>query len=257
MNIDTHIKELQKDGLTILKNVLTVKDCEKFVKKSNKIFEKYLKKKQTKTFNNKCLWIPSPFRHDSDFYNLIFNRKLDKILTKLIDKDYVLTNSSIINRKITKHKLINGINMGDLWHTDSRYIAGKKLEKGFGYIAIIMLEDFNKENGCTQYVPKSHFYKKGPERKKKYKYKLMTGKRGSMIIMDTGVWHKGGEPTEKSRWSLYSYYSPWFVKPYYDYTKMIGEKKLKKMKKNVRKLLHYNSSPPINDDIRTQTLTSS
>ena len=39
MNIDTHIKELQKDGLTILKNVLTVKDCEKFVKKSNNIWQ--------------------------------------------------------------------------------------------------------------------------------------------------------------------------------------------------------------------------
>ena len=61
-----------------------------------------------------------------------------------IDKDYVLTNSSIINRAITKHRLIKGMNMGDLWHTDSRYVGGERLEKGFGYISIIMLEDFTK-----------------------------------------------------------------------------------------------------------------
>jgi ectoine hydroxylase-related dioxygenase (phytanoyl-CoA dioxygenase family) len=256
MNIVTHIKKLKKDGITILKNILSAKECERYVKKSNKIIEKYLKKKQTKTFNNKCLWVPSPFRHDESFYKLIFNRRVDKILTKLIDKDYVLTNMSIINRKITKHKLINGINMGELWHTDSRYVSGKRLEKGFGYIVIIMFEDFTKNNGCTQYIPRSHFNPQKPKRTKKYKHKLLTGKKGSVVIMDTGLWHRGGEPSEKSRWSLYSYYSPWFVKPYYDYVKMLGEQKLKKMNKNVRKLLHCNSTPPINDDKRTQTLTA-
>ena len=30
----------------------------------------------------------------------------------------------------------------------------------------------------------------------------MTGKKGSMVIMDTGVWHRGGPPSEISRWSL-------------------------------------------------------
>lgn len=76
-----------------------------------------------------------------------------------------------------------------------------------------------------------------------------------MVIMDTGVWHRGGPPSEISRWSLYSYYSPWFVKPYYDYIKMFGSSKINGMNKKIKKLLHFNSIPPKNDDVRTQTLT--
>lgn len=254
-NINRHIEELKKNGLTIIEDVLNENECNLFVKSSNKIVSKLLKQKRTKTFNTKCLWVPSPFRHDASFFKLIYFKKLDTILSKLIDKDYVLTNSTIINRTITKHKLIKGINMGDLWHTDSRYVGGERLGKGFGYISIIMLEDFTKENGSTKYIPGSHFFKEKPKRRKKYKYKLMTGKKGSMVIMDTGVWHRGGPPSEISRWSLYSYYSPWFVKPYYDYIKMFGSSKINGMNKKIKKLLHFNSIPPKNDDVRTQTLT--
>ena len=89
----------------------------------------------------------------------------------------------------------------------------------------------------------------------KYKHKLITGKRGTMYIIDTGIWHKGGTASNKSRWSLFNYYSPWFVKPYYQYEKMLGEKKSKKISKQIRKLLHYYSTPPINDETRLSTVT--
>ena len=72
--------------------------------------------------------------------------------------------------------------MGDLWHTDSRYVGGERLGKGFGYISIIMLEDFTKENGSTKYIPGSHFFKEKPKRRKKYKYKLMTGKKDLWLL---------------------------------------------------------------------------
>ena len=155
-SIDYHIRNIKDNGITIIKNVLTNKQCEFYTKRANKIIDDMIKNKKTKTFNKNCLWVPSPFRYDKCFFNLIHQSDLNKIFTKLIDKDYVLTNSSIINRKITKSNNIKGENMGDLWHTDSRYIGKKRLEKGFGYIAIWMLEDFKKDNGCTQYIPKSH-----------------------------------------------------------------------------------------------------
>ena len=113
-NISFHINEIKKKGVTIIEDVISEDECNYFVKSSNKIVAKLIAQKKTKTFNSKCLWVPSPFRHDKSFFKLIYFNKLNKILTKLIDKDYVLTNSSIINRKITKHKSIKGINMGDL-----------------------------------------------------------------------------------------------------------------------------------------------
>ena len=71
-NINRHIEELKKNGLTIIKNVLNEKECNLFVNSSNKIVSKLLKQKRTKTFNTKCLWVPSPFRHDASFFKLIY-----------------------------------------------------------------------------------------------------------------------------------------------------------------------------------------
>lgn len=254
-NFKNHIKELREKGITKIENFLSNKDCNYFVERSNKLFNLFLKKDRTHTFNINCQWIQSPFRFDEEFYELLYFKKLDKIFSKLLDKNYVLTNSSIVNRRVYKHKKIKGINMGDKWHTDSRYLDSKRLDKGFGYLVIIMLEDFDKNNGCTKYVPRSHFNRERPKRNKNYKHKLLTGKKGTVVIMDTGIWHKGGKPNNNSRWSIFSYYSPWFVKPYYQYDKMIGQKKMKSLKKNIRKLLHFNSNPPINDDKRIGTIT--
>jgi len=253
-NIKKHISEIKKNGLTIIPNIISSNECDYYIKKCNNIIKKLLDKENTSTFSRDCLWVSSPFRHDKKFFNLLYFSKLDKILKTLIDQDYVLTNSSIINRKLTFNDNIKGENMGDKWHTDSRYVGEKRLERGFGYIAILMLEDFTKVNGCTKYIPKSHFSKKKPPRNLKIKHKLLTGKKGSMAIMDTGIWHAGGKPSRISRWSLYSYYSPWFVKPYYNYEKMLGRKKLKNLDINIRKLLHYYSTPPKNEDQRIYTV---
>ena len=42
-------------------------------------------------------------------------------------------------------------------------------------------------------------------------------KEGSVCIMDAGMWHKAGKSTSTSRWSIFSQYSGWFVKPYFNY----------------------------------------
>ena len=62
---------------------------------------------------------------------------------------------------------------------------------------------------------------------------------------------------------MYSYYGPWFVKPYYrfpemlgnDFSKNLGNKMNKDIKENVLKLLHYYATPPINEQERRYTLT--
>ena len=46
--------------------------------------------------------------------------------------------------------------MGDTWHTDSHYVGGKRLDKGFTYIAVTLFDDFFKKNGSTLYIPDSH-----------------------------------------------------------------------------------------------------
>ena len=177
--------------------------------------------------NPACPMIRNPYRHDIELANLIYNKDVDLILKELIDVNYVLVNSTIINRKIDNSIKNFSNNMGDKWHTDSHYFKkNTRLEKGFSYIVIILFNDFTKQNGGTLYIPKSHLERSRPDKQGKYEKesKTITGKAGTVVIMDTGIWHKGGNPSEKDRWSMFSYYGHWFVKPYFRFPEMLGEK---------------------------------
>jgi len=253
MNIKKHINNIQNNGISIIPNLITQKDCKSFKKKSIQLINNYKKLKKPLSAHNQV--INSPFRYNKDFYKLIYNKKIDKILKKLIDKDYVLLNSNILNRSIDKELNLNKKTLGDTWHTDTPAVGGKKKLNGFRFLVIIMLDNFTESNGCTYYIPKSHLNKKTPIRNKNYKCKKLLGKSGDVAIFDSSLWHKGGSAAYKNRLSLFSLYGPWWIKPYFNYEKMIGIKKLKKLKPNLRKILHYNSTPPRCIEDRQNTVT--
>lgn len=150
--------------------------------------------------------------------------------------------------------------MGSTWHTDSRYLGGQRLDKNFSYLVIIALDDFTKNNGATYYVEGSLNLKNKPKRNinpkdlnsKKLKIKQITMKAGTVCIVNSGIWHKAGKSSLKSRWSIFSIYTGWFVKPYYNYESFY---KLK-TNKNLKKLLHFNSQIPKIDEIRPTLIKS-
>ena len=50
----------------------------------------------------------------------------------------------------------------------------------------------------------------------------MVGSAGDLLIFDCGMWHRAGDPSEKNRWGLFSFYGPWFMKPYFAFPEMLG-----------------------------------
>ena len=252
MDIAKNIHELKEEGITFLPAVYSQKECENYINLCEKTVELF-KNKGTK-LDPKTQVIQNPFRHNTLFIELVYNKILDEVLSKLIDEDYILINSNIINRKLKPEINTGGFTLGNDWHTDSRYVGGVRLEKGFSYIAIIMFNDFTTENGATLYVPKSHLKREKPERNANYEAKQMLGKAGTMVIFDSGLWHKAGASTNNNRWSTYNYYGPWFVKPYFRYPEMLGQEYGKKLNKNLRRLLHYTSTPPLNEEEGSYTV---
>ncbi len=254
MNLKTKINELKKNGITVLPNILSKKECENYIL----IFEKIIKKlsKSKKNVFSTCQFIDNPFRHEKKLVKLIYRKQLDKIFSNLLDKDYVLIDSVAVNRKLRPDlkegkRCVSGGN----WHVDSRYLNNKRLEKGFGYVAITMFNDWTNDNSATLFVPKSHNRRDRPNRNGNYPCKPLLGKAGSIAIFDTGLWHKAGEASKSNRWGVFNYYGPWFMKPYFDFPKMMGHKFARQISKPLRKLLHYNSIPPINELERTNTVT--
>ena len=131
----------------------------------------------------------------------------------------------------------------------------KRISNGFSYLVIVALEDFTKDTASTQFIKDSFRNFKKPKRFAQKKYNTLKMKTGSVCIMDTGITHRGGISTKTSRWSIFNIYSPWFVKPYFNYQKLLGNKG-KKLNKKEKKILHFFSEPPTSHNERVNTIIS-
>jgi ectoine hydroxylase-related dioxygenase (phytanoyl-CoA dioxygenase family) len=260
MEIEQHIKELAEEGLTYVPDVFTSDECKSYIKRFENLVAKYIDERRP--LNEDCQYINSPFRFDPSMLDLLHIEKLEKILTRVLDQDYVLINANIINRKHSseiEHLIENGtikrkVGIGDTWHTDSRYLGGRRLDYGFSYIVGIAFNDFTSDNGSTLYVPKSHLSREIPAREADYPKKQIVCKAGTMAIMDSGLWHRSGGLSQQDRWSHFAYYGPWFMKPYFQFPEMLGAEFGSKLSKPLRRILHYTSTPPVSDDIRDNTV---
>lgn len=251
----TSISSIKKKGLVILKNIYSKQETAIFKKKLENVYK--IRKKNKGTIGSKKNQVLyNYFYEDISLLKLIYHKKIDLILSNLLDNNYVLQSSNAQNRiLINKKKSIKKkFEIGSSWHTDSRYLGSRRMEKGFSYLVIIALDAFTNNNGPTLYLPNSLKKKIKPNRKisnklEKKAKKLIMGE-GSICIMDSGIWHKAGESTMNSRWSIFNIYTGWFVKPYFDYSS-ITKKKIKNIHK---KLLHYYSTPPKCNDKTKNTL---
>ena len=255
MKLNKTINVLNNKGYIILDNLLKKTETKIIKKKLNKILEKRLKNKEVVgSHENQIMF--NYFKEDKTLLKLILFPKIDLILKKVLEPNYVLQSSSAQNRmsnRINKKvKLKNKYKIGSTWHTDSRYLNNKRLNKGFSYLVIIALDPFTKENGPTRFIENSFKKLTKPKRRLKLKYKELIMKEGSICIMDSGMWHKAGNSTKNSRWTIFSAYTGWFVKPYFNYQKFILKNNIDK---KYKKLLHFNSQPPNIGELRQNTVT--
>jgi len=248
MSLQKNLNEIRVKGITYLKNEFKPNESIKIVSKLDKIALK-LKLKKSENIRNNSQFIPNPFRHDPYFLKFVYHKKVDEIMKNLIEESYVLLDSTAINRKKNALQRLKE-DSGTSWHTDTAYLKNKKVKKGLMYLVIYMFEDFTKNTSSTLYVPGSFKKNLKPIRNFNYKSNSLEGTQGTIVVMDAAMWHKSGKASNKSRWSMFNLYGPWFHKPYFDYYNMMKNKKKLKIPKKIKKLLHFNSTPPLNDEVR-------
>ena len=94
--LKNHISNLEKKGITFLKNIFSKSECNKFIKRFEKLTLEFEKKK--KKLGNQGQTIQNYFAYDQKLLKFFSIKKVDEILKQVIDEDYVLINSSLTNR---------------------------------------------------------------------------------------------------------------------------------------------------------------
>jgi ectoine hydroxylase-related dioxygenase (phytanoyl-CoA dioxygenase family) len=95
------------------------------------------------------------------------------------------------------------------WHADVGAVAD---ESGYWVCNTIwMLDDFTVENGATRMIPRSHAWRRLPDpgiTDSLPDEELVTGKAGTVVIMNTHMWHGGtANRTDRCRRALHGFYT--------------------------------------------------
>ena len=92
-------------------------------------------------------------------------------------------------------------------HVDSGALPD---ERGYSVCnSVWMLDDFTERNGALRVVPGSHKWGRAPEPGAKVAEEiLVTGKAGTVVVMNAHLWHGGSENfTDRQRRAMHVYYT--------------------------------------------------
>ena len=252
------VRGVHENGLHCVPNVFSANECRLFCGLLESAVAKLVS--QGEYFgSNRTQVIYNYFIHDERLYPLLAHNLIDAVMTQLIDKDYVLITTAARNPRLLPGLPAGRRTSGEGWHVDSRVCdpkTGALFRPSMGYYAAIALEPFRAGNAATLYVPKSHLeYRRPPDRNGDYQHEVMLADAGSIVFFDSALWHRTGAPTERSRWSIFAMYGPWFMKPYFRFRENFTVEQIARMSPRVKRLMHLHSIPPINPNLRTSTVT--
>ncbi len=236
------LSNLKKNGYVIIKNQLSGKKCNQVKKNLIKLKNKIDKKK----FNHNSLFGQFTIRDlvlrdTKNYIKFIDYKPVINILEKVFNDEFILENCmASCSTKPTK-KFKTPI------HIDC-HLPIKEYENTTDIVVIFCLDDFTSQNGSTRFWPKSHKSGKRVQALKKIKshnkFKILTAKKGSIIIFLAQLWHQIGENiSNEDRWAIFCHYKRWWIKPSTDFTKC-GEKIFKMLNYNQKKLFGFNCITP-------------
>jgi ectoine hydroxylase-related dioxygenase (phytanoyl-CoA dioxygenase family) len=258
-DVEAIVREVGEQGLCRVPNVFTAQECLAFCEMLNRTIDD-LVARDTYFGSRDTQVIYNYFAHDERMYQLFAHDLINSVMTRLIDKDYVLISPSARNPRIVPEYPAGRITSGEGWHVDSRVCdlrTGALFRPSMSYYAVVALEPFRRDNSATQYLPNSHReYRKPPDRNGAYPYEVIEADAGSIVFFDSALWHRTGTPTKTSRWSIFNMYGPWFMKPYFRFRENFAAEQIAKMPPLVMRLLHLHSTPPVDPNTRINTVTA-
>ncbi len=185
---------------------------------------------------------------DRAFLKLIDLPPVFDIVEALLQEGSYRKADPVILRQNTARTPVAGTPAQQL-HIDSR-LPGCS----FPLMAVVtwMLDDFTEDNGATRLVPGSHRRASYPEDGVVDAQEILVcGKQGSVLIMDGGLWHGGGENrTGASRWCILSTYVRWFFKSAFDFNRNMPRPLYQALTDRQKRVMGYCCNPPLDEFTR-------
>jgi hypothetical protein len=251
---------VRNDGICHLPGVLSSAECRVICEKLEVVVASLIEKREYFGSNTTQV-VHNYFFYDRTLAHLFSMDPIDAVMRRLIDQDYVLISPAARNPRITSRVPRGRPAPGEGWHIDSRIAnprTGELFRPSMCYLVVIALEPFTKDNAATCYVPGSHlWYAKPFNRDGVFEHRIIEADAGTAVVFDSALWHRTGEPSSRSRWSIFNMYGPWFMKPYFRFAENYSRAELEEFTDREKKLLHLHSAPPRNSDARINTITPS
>lgn len=240
------LKKIFKDGYCHHENVLSKKECKKYIEGIINLKNKIKKdiNFESKVLNQGQEVIRDIVLRDPDvFLNIIDNDLVNKVLYEIFKETFILDGCVASNSVNVK------VNYSALVHIDA-HLASNINSNTSDVVVLFCLDDFTKENGATKIWPGSHLSGVRIQNSKNYKklikkkHVYAEGKKGSIFFFLGQTWHQIGKNVNgNSRWSILCHYKRWWIKPGKDFTKC-GATFYNKLNQNQKKLFGFNSIPP-------------
>lgn len=162
---------------------------------------------------------------------------IDEYITHYFSGKYILNSFGGAINKANSSSYANKV------HRDIRTFSG---DNRLILNTLIMLDDFTEFNGATKLLSGSHNSAEKPSEEYFEKYsERALGRKGSILLFNSNVWHAGGNNvTNTSRSSVTPMYSKPFMKQQFDYSQAIGYENIENFDEPLKQVLGYYSRTP-------------
>nr|WP_121272982.1 phytanoyl-CoA dioxygenase family protein [Pedobacter schmidteae] len=158
----------------------------------------------------------------------------DKEMRHFLNGNYIINGiSGVLNFKNFKAYVHN-------IHRDIRSFTG---DFKIAIQMIVLLDDYTVDNGATYFLSGSHKHANPPDEEFFYEQaERAVGKRGSIILFDSNIWHAAGNNnTDSPRRGLTLTFTRPFFKPQFDFPRFLGYEFGEGLSPHLRQVIGYNA----------------
>ncbi len=225
-----HVKRIEEDGYTILRNQIIPDEIQDFKNFSEMIYNQQVEEfgiENLKEIGEEDI-VRAPFLFNKCFDQLIINDSILEIVKSTLGQKVILhLQNTIINRKQTEHHQ-------SAWHRDIPY-QNYTLSQPISLSVFYALSPFNYETGGTKLLPKSHRFENFPNDEFiEANFIQPDLNPGDVLIFDSWVYHCAGKNISNiDRYGVNHVFTAPFLKQQIDFPKLVDSRDFPNELKNL------------------------